>query len=410
MNNTIYNPLKILKDKYKESWSGCIEVAEPKDNSISWQIYLLQGKLQYVNTTNGQQERLNYLWQKFKLGSNCPQYESSDKGSEYLQLCQWMSDKQLSSDNIRKLLFMFVKEGLVQVLSIEETTVTLNPAKRIKKSLVSFDLKKILANEQVRATIKAWQEVRKYCYSPSSRLYLEQRNALKFYKIWKEFYTKPEFAALAKTQKLSSFVSLFVAKSNLYEIATKANLDTYFLIKSLKQPIEENILQELPFAETNIEHKKLEQTKKENSLDREDKKNNTKSPSKPQTLIACIDDSKTVQKQVKMTLEAAGYRVLSITDPTVAIKELSKHQAAIIFMDINMPNINGYDLCSLLRKSHKFKEVPIVMLTGRDGMIDRVRAKIVGANDYLTKPCDPHKLIGLAKMLEKPQVVVKSNN
>ena len=69
-------------------------------------------------------------------------------------------------------------------------------------------------------------------------------------------------------------------------------------------------------------------------------------------------------------------------------------------MDINMPELNGYDLCSLLRKSERFKDIPIVMLTGRDGMIDRVRAKLVGATDYLTKPCDPNKLITLAKALE----------
>jgi twitching motility two-component system response regulator PilG len=118
------------------------------------------------------------------------------------------------------------------------------------------------------------------------------------------------------------------------------------------------------------------------------------------TLVACIDDSKTVQKQVKMTLEAGGYQVLSILDPTLALKQLSQHQPVVIFMDINMPELNGYDLCSLLRKSERFKDIPIVMLTGRDGMIDRVRAKLVGATDYLTKPCDPNKLITLAKALE----------
>ena len=105
-----------------------------------------------------------------------------------------------------------------------------------------------------------------------------------------------------------------------------------------------------------------------------------------------------------MTLEAGGYKVLGILDPTTALKMLSQQQPAVIFMDINMPNLNGYDLCSLLRKSQKFNEVPIVMLTARDRTIDRVRAKIVGATDYLTKPCNPNKLITLAKALEKTRI------
>ncbi|MDJ0594356.1 MAG: response regulator [Pleurocapsa sp. MO_226.B13] len=410
MNNSPQNPLKVLQAKHQETWSGCIEIIEPQDASIVWQVYLLQGKVQYISTVRGQQTRLDYLWQKFKLGSNCPRLkEPKAKVSEYTQICEWLSDKQLSIENIRKLLFMFIREGLTQILSISKTKISFNPAKRIKKSLVSFDLKKIITNEQITAKAKEWQEVKSYCYSPLSRLYLDQKNALKFYKIWKELYTLPELAPLANSQKLSSFVSLFVAKSSLYEIATKAKVDTYFLIKHLKESLETKIVVLLPFAEANLEDKqknkaKLKENIKPNNSQPDINQSERIEPNNAPSLIVCIDDSKTVQRQVKMTLKAVGYQVVGILDPTMALKELSQHQPAVIFMDINMPNINGYDLCSLLRKSQKFKEVPIVMLTGRDGMIDRVRAKIAGANDYLTKPCDPNKLIALTKMLEKSMV------
>ena len=409
MNNSFQNPLKVLQTKYKESWSGCIEIAEPKDSSIKWQVYLLQGKLQYISTSSGQQTRLNYLWQKLKIGSSCPLLKDpQEKISEYTQLCRWLCEKQFSKENLKKILFAFVKEGLTQVLSIESTEISFNPAKRIKKAIVNFDLDKLISNARIISQVKAWQEVRNYYHSPASRLYLEQKNALNFYKIWKELYTKTELEALAKSQKLSSFVSLFVAKSNLYEIATKTKVDIYFLAKYLKDSIQQNIVYLLPCSEINTEEK----SKKENARKKQ-KDSSISSPKstltgdKEKTLVVCIDDSKTVQKQVKMTLQAGGYQVLSILDPTVALRDLSQHQPAVIFMDINMPNINGYDLCSLLRKSQKFKDIPIVMLTGRDGMIDRVRAKIVGANDYLTKPCDPHKLIALAKMLEKSAVPAK---
>jgi len=406
MNNNFQNPLKVLQTKYKEGWSGCIEIAEPKDSSVKWQVYLLQGKLQYISISNGKQARLNYLWQKFKLGSNCPLLkDSQEKVSEYVQLNQWLLDKQLSKEHLKKILFMFVTEGLAQVLSIESTKIRFKPAKRIKTTIISFELTKLVSNVQIKSKVKAWQEIRNYFYSPASRLYLEQKNALNFYKIWKELYTKPELEILANSQKLSSFISLFVAKSTLYEIATKSKVDTYFLVKYLQEPIQKNILSILPCSELSPKEKAKQSTlqseleNKTHSLPTDTVKEN-----KTKTLVVCIDDSKTVQKQVKMTLEAAGYQVLSITDPTIALKNLAQHQPAVIFMDINMPNINGYDLCSLLRKSQKFKDIPIVMLTGRDGMIDRVRAKIVGANDYLTKPCDPHKLIALAQMLEKSTV------
>ncbi|MCC0176363.1 response regulator [Waterburya agarophytonicola K14] len=399
MNNSLQNPLKVLHTKSKECWSGCLEILEPKDPSVSWQVYLFQGKIQYISITAGQQTRLNYLWQQFRLGSKCPDLEDfHQKTSEYTQLCKWLFDKKLENDQIKKLLFMFVREGLINVLSIKETSIELKPGKRITKALISFELTKLIANEPIKAQVKAWQEVRKYYFSTASRLYIEQKNALKFYKIWKDLYTKPELKKLASSQKLSSFVSLFVAKSNLYEIATKAKVDTYFLVNYLQKPIEENILEQLPFGEVIVADEPRENNDNShvNTGDNRDRQSSN--------VIVCIDDSKTVQKQVKMTLEAAGYQVFGILDPTMALKDLSEHQPLMIFMDINMPDINGYDLCALLRKSQKFKEIPIVMLTGRDGMIDRVRAKIAGANDYLTKPCDPNKLIAMAKILEHSMV------
>ncbi|RMF22855.1 MAG: response regulator [Cyanobacteria bacterium J083] len=96
-----------------------------------------------------------------------------------------------------------------------------------------------------------------------------------------------------------------------------------------------------------------------------------------------------------MTLEAVGYEVISITEPSTALKTLRYQQPILILMDINMPEIDGYELCSMLRRARKLEKVPIVMLTGRDGLIDRMRAKIAGANNYITKPCNPNKLLKL---------------
>lgn len=400
MNSNLQNPLLVLQAKSKEAWSGCIEIEEPKDASVGWNVYLLEGKIQYINSTSGQQVRLNYLWQRFNLGSKCPQLNNK-KASEYFQICEDLSSKQLSDLEIKKVIFRFTREGLVNVLSIEQANIKLIPTKRIKKAIISFSLEQLSA--KLEGSIKCWKQIRNYLSSPFCRLYLDQKNALKFYKIWKPKYATQELEAISKTHKLSSFVSLFVAKSCVYQIAAKAKVDAYFLAKILKQSVAEDLIALFPFKELTkdeLEQRHQLASSQTNSL------SNSYSPSKSNlsSLIVCIDDSKTVQKQVRMTLEAGGYRVLGITDPTLALKKLSQHQPAVIFLDINMPKLNGYDLCSLLRKSQKFKDIPIVMLTGRDGMIDRVRAKIVGATDYLTKPCDPNKLLTLAKALEKIKI------
>ena len=410
MNKNFQNPLQVLQSKSKEGWSGCIEIVEPKDSSVIWQVYFLQGKIQYIDSKFGKQIRLNYLWQQLKLSFNCLQLKDAKyQVSEYNQLCQYLIEKQLGKEKIGKIIFLFVREGFINVASIKQCQIELKPAKRIKKPIINFELKKLVGNEYIRGQIKAWKEARTYCYSTASRLYLDRENALKFYKIWKELYSKPEIKPLADSQKLSSFVSLFVAKSSLYEIATKAKIDTHFLIQHLQQSIEESIVELLPFSEAAADRNAEISVDSARNSDRTASQTTKSdvSSSSSSNLIVCIDDSKTVQKQVKMTLQAAGYEVLGILDPTMALKNLSQHQPSVIFMDINMPNINGYDLCALLRKSHKFKDIPIVMLTGRDGMIDRVRAKIAGANDYLTKPCDPNKLIALAKILEKSVVTAQ---
>ena len=388
MNQT-ENPLQILTAKAQENWSGCVEIEESKDASIHWQVYFDRGRIQYVGSNNGQQDRLNYLWQKFNLGSDFPQFDS-DNISEYKHLYNCFASKQLSKKAIKKLLFRFTREGLTHVLSIHQTKLRLITKPTMSPVIISFGLKQLIAPERVNA----WRKIRHYFNSPFTRLYVERKNALKFYKIWKDLYAYPGLYSLAKSHNLSTFSSLFVVKHTLYEIAQKTQVDAFLLARYLELAVAEEAVCLLPFRE-------LEDQQKQDNLSKNRAKIKPESQSKSKISIVCIDDSKTVQKQVQKTLEAVGYQVTTILDPKMALKKLARQQAKIIFLDINMPDINGYDLCATLRKSQKYKDIPIVMLTGRDGVIDRVRAKLVGATDYLTKPCHPYKLIQIAENLIK---------
>ena len=115
-------------------------------------------------------------------------------------------------------------------------------------------------------------------------------------------------------------------------------------------------------------------------------------------LIACIDDSPLVSKVMAEFVQPLGYEVLPVTKPVEQISILTQHQPDLIFLDITMPNISGYELCKFLRRTAAFYKTPIIILTGRDGVIDRMRAKMVGANDFLAKPPDPEKI---AQLLDK---------
>jgi two-component system, chemotaxis family, response regulator PixG len=110
-------------------------------------------------------------------------------------------------------------------------------------------------------------------------------------------------------------------------------------------------------------------------------------------LIACIDDSPTVGKTLESILHPFGYELFSILDPLQGFSQLLERRPHLIFLDLVMPNTNGYELCSFLRKSAAFRDIPIVMLTGHDGVIDRLRAKVVGSNEFLSKPPDAAKVI-----------------
>lgn len=119
-------------------------------------------------------------------------------------------------------------------------------------------------------------------------------------------------------------------------------------------------------------------------------------PSKTKsTLIACIDDSPVVAHNIKKILSPAGYEILPIPEPMQGFAQLIQYQPSLILLDINMPNANGYSVCQFLRNSPVFEKIPIIILTGQDTNIDRARAKLVGATDFLAKPPDAKILLSL---------------
>lgn len=102
--------------------------------------------------------------------------------------------------------------------------------------------------------------------------------------------------------------------------------------------------------------------------------------------VAVVDDSKTIRRTAEMILQKAGCEVMSAEDGFSALSMIVEFQPQVIFIDILMPRLDGYQTCSLLKQSDRFSDIPIIMLSSKDGLFDRAKARIAGSDEYLTKP------------------------
>lgn len=111
------------------------------------------------------------------------------------------------------------------------------------------------------------------------------------------------------------------------------------------------------------------------------------------TTIMVVDDSSTVRKLVAITLERHGYNVVSASSGIQALARINEIVPDLIFLDIKMPNLDGYQICKIIRENHLTKKVPVILLSGQDGFFDRVRGRMVGAREYITKPFETSTLL-----------------
>jgi two-component system, chemotaxis family, response regulator PixG len=103
-------------------------------------------------------------------------------------------------------------------------------------------------------------------------------------------------------------------------------------------------------------------------------------------LVICIDDSSQVCELMRSIVTEAGYRFISIEDATQVLPRLLENKPDLIFLDLIMPKINGYEICGQIKRVSSLAKIPIVILTGRDGLIDRLRSRVVGASEFIAKP------------------------
>jgi twitching motility two-component system response regulator PilG len=115
--------------------------------------------------------------------------------------------------------------------------------------------------------------------------------------------------------------------------------------------------------------------------------------------VLVIDDSKTIRRSAENLLTKEGYDVITATDGFDALAKIADSRPEIIFVDIMMPRLDGYQTCALIKNNSEFKATPVVMLSSKDGLFDKAKGRIVGSDRYITKPFSKEELLGTIRAL-----------
>ncbi|MGF1603935.1 MAG: response regulator [Thermosynechococcaceae cyanobacterium] len=366
-NTPLVSPAKALQKVIAEQRSGRLQIQDPSDPSVRWRVYFGAGQIHFAESTMGCQPRLKYI-----LAKHLPSLDGlstpADATSDYPLLCKYWQSQNLPLNHFRKLLAICTQEALIQFLSISQCQIAFEPNIGLDPLLLSVPFRQLMM--PARNHIGQWAQLHADIASPFQRIFIHDREQfLKF--IWQE---------AEKWQQLQGISHEPEEATCIYDLAHQLGMDVLELAMSLQPLCRSGVLGLQPYRVI-----------KEKAL----------------PIIACVDDSPTIQQFVKLSLESSGYQVLSLLDPTEAISHILQNNPIVILMDIEMPNIDGYELCRRVRQVEELKETPVVMLTGREGIIDRVRARMSGCTAYLTKPFNPQELLAqVQKLAAQPAAIV----
>lgn len=109
--------------------------------------------------------------------------------------------------------------------------------------------------------------------------------------------------------------------------------------------------------------------------------------------VMLVDDSKTIRHTAETLLGKVGCQVITAADGFEALSKVADNQPDIIFVDIMMPRLDGYQTCSLIKHNHEYRDIPVIMLSSKDGLFDRARGRVVGSEEYVTKPFSKDELL-----------------
>ncbi len=400
----------VLEQLGKLNANGCLQISY---NSMVFFVYLNQGKIVYATNSLAPFERLErHLRRLSNQNSNLTneiikQARQSFREviesyveipSDYRGILWLLEEKYLSSQETLTLVRRITREVFESILCLpQDTAYQFTEQSQKLPELCQFELSAYI--KQCHSRIEAWQTFTGHINSSYQRLYLVSDNIENITNL-----TAEQNQTIGKLLKGLNFrqISALIDKDELIvaRILYPSILNNRILVRTPKSPFDR--LPALSFQDANNSFNPISNNLAKNSQDRREQDNKIEFNSK-QTIellgkrwkIAFVDNSLTIDENFAGLLGSKMFDIYMFNDPMKSFEELIKFLPEIIFIAVDMPNINGYELCELLRSHHDFETVPIIMLSDDQGFVNLNKLKLLGATDILIKPFTQESLLSI---------------
>lgn len=347
---------------------GTHSIVDSPEVSASWLVFVANGQLIYAGPNDNSLDRLrDYLHPLAMMDClpdpNTTSTISSLNSLEYGTLWLMLEKHLLSPDQGRTILTHMVKETLFDLLGLHHGSFIFQLTAALSPQLITQNISTLVTG--LTQQIQTWHQFHPLLQSPDQCLTLVDLEG------FDQVGTNPTYGDLTPW---------LAGQTSLRQLARYLKQDVVAVAESLLPAIQAGFLTVGP-APVVLHNPPISH----------------QSWSKRQPRVVCVDDSATVRASVEGILEQQGYAATSIGNPLKALGLLFQLQPDLILCDIAMPELDGYELCAMLRQASAFRQIPIVMLTGKEAFLDRVKARMVGASDYLTKPFGPTELTTLVE-------------
>ena len=366
----------LLNNLKKQSFTGIAHIKTKASNSTNWKIYLNEGKLIWANggihPHRSWQRHLNKYCSKVDLKQVNFYNSEKYKCPEYNRLNILLQQNLSSSETIHQLVLSKITEAFFDIFQQEKSSALhLETEQAPLSTLIGETTENSLISINIETAFKQMQQQwSNWVQSGFASIYPDNAPKIK---------SKEQLEKAVPTVVYQNFVKLLDGRRSLRDLAVGMNKDLLLLTKSIYPYVHKGLLELVKVPDLNLVDSRTNSSKSVASG------NNR--------LIACIDDSPQICQIMNQIIVKAGYKFLGIQQPIQAVPKLIGVNPKMIFLDIGMPILNGYEVCTQIRRVSKLQEVPIIMLTGNDGVFDRVKAKVCGASDFLSKPIEVDKIL-----------------
>lgn len=334
----------------------------------SWLVFFSNGQIIYAGESRDNLTRLRDYLYRYHLEDALDAVAASAiatlNAPEYGHLWALLENHTLTPIQGRNIIQSMVQETLFDLLSLHQGSFIFEVSPALAPQLTTLEIAPLAV--KIMKQVQQWKQLHSYIQSPEQCPIIADPEQLR------ESLPSHTYATLAKWAD---------GKTSIRQIARYLNRTIVTVGKAIYPYIQQGFVQ-------------LANPSEDIGTPRRDRV--APSPDRVPRVV-CIDDGLTVRQIVEDILESHGYEVSSIGNPLKALSLVFHLKPDLILCDIAMPELDGYEICSMLRRSTAFRQTPIVMLTGKDGFIDRVKARMVGATDYLTKPFGEYELLTLVE-------------